>query len=106
MNDRQKFILDWANSNTEYLTSYNMHPKVIQYGEMFYNELKNERKIIQNLTYNFRKLVCLGVLENPICYGLGFDSKNDFFGTTRQYNWKINKKRLLLELNIQNYEAK
>lgn len=67
---------------------------------MYYPNDEDERKIIGNLTSYFRKLVKDGVLQKSNCSGLGFDAKILFFGTTKQYTWRINKKRAKLELDI------
>jgi hypothetical protein len=53
--------------------------------------MKQEKNAISNLTSYFRKLVTERILHNPDCIGLGEGSKCDFFGTTRQYNWRVNK---------------
>ena len=74
-----RFILKWCNSDCADLTSYNMNPKVIEYGNTFYPNDNDERKIINNLTSHFRKLVGWGVLEEATCMGAGEGSKNDFF---------------------------
>jgi hypothetical protein len=95
---KREFILRWAKEET-HLTSYNMHPKVIEWQHTFYSDDRDERKAICNLTYHFRNLVKERVLYEPKSMGLGQFSKTDFFGTTKQFFWEINKEVLTHKLS-------
>lgn len=96
---KTEFILDWADKEDR-LTSYNMNPKVLKWIDTFYpvvgHDPSQERRAISNLTLHFRKLIKENVLSEPFCLGAGPDSRNLFFGTTRQYFWNVNKHKLSL----------
>jgi len=92
---KREFIIDWAKTTTDsYLTSYNMHPKVIEFGNLFYPTESNERKSINNLTSYFRKMVKERLLFEKVSSGLGEDALIEFFGTKVQYSWRINNHKL------------
>ncbi len=94
MISKRQYILEWCTSlpaEHSGLTSYCMHPKVIEFSKMYYPGDDNERKIIGNLTSHFRRLVKDRVLQESVSLGLGPDSRSRFFGTTKQFSWKVNK---------------
>lgn len=91
------FIIEWAKEDEE-LTTYWGYPKVFQWVKKFYPEEVNKMehpKAISNLRYYFNKLKNQNVLHDAHCVGLGFDAKINFFGTTKQWYWTVNKSRLL-----------
>ena len=90
--EKINFVINWAREEKE-LTTYWGYPKVDQWVRKFYSG-KDEKTAIANLRYYFDKLKGQGVLLEAHCVGLGFDAKIDFFGTTKQFFWQVNKKRL------------